>query len=94
MKILEKAFNIVAKEGIYNYIRRKLNISYLDSKTVYTISYRNRKTKIILNRASGFVDMKIFEDGIYEKDIVDDICNVLQEDKVLVDIGANIGQHS
>ena len=94
MKILEKAFNIVAKEGIYNYIRRKLNISYLDSKTVYTISYRNRKTKIILNRAFGFVDMKIFEDGIYEKDVVDDIFNVLQEDKVLVDIGANIGQHS
>lgn len=94
MNFLQKAYNILSKEGIYNYIQRKLNISYLDSKTMYTISYRSRKTKIILNRAFGYVDMQIFKDGIYEKDVVDDIFTELSQEKTLVDIGANIGQHS
>lgn len=38
--------------------------------------------------------MMIFKNGIYEKDIVDDIYSELDRDKILLDIGSNIGQHS
>lgn len=85
---------IIFEEGIINYLKRKLNITYLDNKTVYTINYNNHKTKILLNRQFGHVDLKIFSDGIYEKEIVDDIRAVLAPDKNFIDIGANIGQHS
>ncbi|CAD7804044.1 hypothetical protein CHRY9390_01167 [Chryseobacterium aquaeductus] len=94
MNTIEKLKNIIFKEGIYNYVRRKMNISYLDSKTTYKIKYRGNITKIVLNRAFGYVDMKIFTDGIYEKEIVDDIVNHLSIDKIMLDIGSNIGQHS
>lgn len=85
---------IFLEEGIINYIKRKLNLSYLDNKTTFTIKYRNRKTKILLNRKFGHVDLMIFKNGIYEKDIIDDIYHVLTPQKILLDIGANIGQHS
>lgn len=94
MNTLEKFKNILFQEGAYNYLKRKLNVSYLDSKTTYNMKYRNNITKIVLNRAFGYVDMKIFTDGIYEKEIVDDIINELSENKVMLDIGSNIGQHS
>jgi FkbM family methyltransferase len=87
-------YNVIFKEGIIAFIQRKRNITYLDSKTTFTINYRNKKTKIVLNRKFGFVDMRIFRDGIYEKEIVDDLFNELDKSKNLIDIGANIGQHS
>lgn len=88
------SYNILFKEGIINYYKRKRNITYLDSKTVYSINYRNKTTKIVLNRKFGYVDMMIFKNGIYEKETIDDIFNSLNPDKVLLDIGSNIGQHS
>lgn len=93
-KIIAKAHSVLFKEGIPNYIKRKLNISYLDNVMTYSIDYRGKKTKIILNRKFGYVDMMIFQNGIYEKDIVDDIYNELDNTKVMLDIGSNIGQHS
>jgi FkbM family methyltransferase len=93
-EIITKGGHVLFREGIINYIKRKLNITYLDSITTYTIDYRGKKTKIILNRKFGFVDMMIFKNGIYEKDIIDDIYDELDETKVMLDIGSNIGQHS
>lgn len=94
MNNYEKFKSILFKEGAYSYLKRKLNITYLDSKMTYKIKYRDKITKIVLNREFGFVDMKIFTDGIYEKEIVDDIVNSLSKYKVMLDIGSNIGQHS
>lgn len=94
MSKLTLAYKVLFEEGIIEFIKRKRNISYLDSKTVFTIDYNSRKTKIILNRKFGFVDMKIFKNGIYEKDIVDDLRAHLTPEKTLIDIGSNIGQHS
>ncbi len=94
MNMLKKAASILFKEGIVNYIKRKRNITYLDNKIVYTIQYNNKPTKIKLNREFGFVDLQIFKNGIYEKDIIDDIFAKLSLEKNLIDIGANIGQHS
>lgn len=94
MNTVKKFSNVLFREGIFNFVKRKLNISYLDSVTTYTIKYREKETKIILNRKFGYVDMLIFRDGIYEKEIIDSIYDVLDKNKVFVDIGANIGQHS
>lgn len=94
MKTTTIIYNILFKEGLGNFIKRKRNITYLDSKTIYTIKYRNKDTKIALNRKFGHVDMKIFKNGIYEKEIVDDIFEELDPQKNFIDIGANIGQHS
>lgn len=86
--------SIFFQEKPINFIKRKLNISYLDNRKLFTIHYNNRKTKIYLNKKFGYVDFYIFENGIYEKYIIDDIRSTLSDDKVLLDIGANIGQHS
>ncbi|WP_185207166.1 FkbM family methyltransferase [Chryseobacterium sp. C3] len=94
MNTVKKFNNVLFKEGIVNFVKRKLNISYLDSVTTYTIKYREKETKIILNRQFGFVDMMIFKNGIYEKDIIDDMYNELDKGKIMLDIGSNIGQHS
>lgn len=91
---LKSLQSILFKEKPISFIKRKLNISYLDNRKLFTINYNNRKTKIYLNKKFGFVDFYIFENGIYEKYIIDDIRSVLTKDKVLLDIGANIGQHS
>ncbi len=94
MGILKKGIDIIFKEGIINYINRKQNKTFLDSKTTFTINYRNRKTKIALNRKFGHVDLMIFKHGIYEKDIVDSIFDELNPEMNFIDIGSNIGQHS
>lgn len=91
---LKSLQSILFKENPINFIKRKLNISYLDNRKLFTIHYNDRKTKIYLNKKFGYVDFYIFENGIYEKHIIDDIRSVLTKDKVLLDIGANIGQHS
>lgn len=94
MKAISLIYNVIFKEGVVAFIKRKRNITFLDSKTIFTIKYRNKDTKIVLNRKFGHVDMKIFKDGIYEKDILDDIFKELDSNKNFIDIGANIGQHS
>ena len=59
MKTLQLIYNVIFKEGIIAFIQRKRNITFLDSKTIFTIKYRNKDTKIALNRKFGHVDMKI-----------------------------------
>ncbi|MET3535532.1 FkbM family methyltransferase [Chryseobacterium limigenitum] len=94
-KSLKKSFtSIFFQEGIINFIKRKQNISFLDNRKLFIINYNNKKTKIFLNKKFGYVDFYIFKNGIYEQEIIDDIRNTLSKDKVLLDIGANIGQHS
>lgn len=94
MSTLSKIKGVLLKEGIPNYIKRKLNITFLDSEMLYKIKYTGKIVKIYLNPKFGFVDKVIFKNGIYEKEIVDDIVNSLTKDSVMLDIGANIGQHS
>lgn len=92
--MIKPLLSILFQEGIFNYIKRKRNISFLDNRKIFTIKYNGRDTKIFLNKKFGFVDMYIFDHGIYEKHIVDDLRTYLGPDKVMLDIGANIGQHS
>lgn len=94
IKKLNLVYKVLFEEGLFNFIKRKRNISFLDSKTVFNIDFHGRKTKILLNRKFGHVDMMIFKNGIYEKDIVEDLKNSLTPEKTFIDIGSNIGQHS
>ncbi|WP_262150645.1 FkbM family methyltransferase [Chryseobacterium foetidum] len=84
----------VLQEGIINFIKRKKNITFLDNRTLFKIKYNNTSTKIFLNKKFGYVDNYIFTEGIYEKDVIDNIRNTLNKDLVMLDIGSNIGQHS
>lgn len=94
MKILKSVNSILFQEGIGNFIKRKSNKTFLDNRTLFTINYRDRKTKIYLNKKFGYVDHYIYQHGIYEKDIIDDIFNELTPETTMLDIGSNIGQHS
>ena len=94
MSIIRSLKYIVFGEGIFNFIDRKRNKTFLDNRTLYTIRYNNRNTKIFLNKKFGYVDQYIFENGIYEADIIDKIRTKLSPEKVMLDIGGNIGQHS
>lgn len=90
--MIKRVYNIFAKEGLFNFIKRKSG-QKKDTK-VHTLIYENIATKIVLNDRFGYVDRIISEEGVYEKDIIDDIRLVLNKDKNLIDIDANIGQHS
>lgn len=94
MSILKSLNSILFQEGIINFYNRKTNKTFLDSRTLFSIKYNNRITKIYLNKNFGYVDQYIYENGIYEKDIIDDIRLALSPEKTLLDIGSNIGQHS
>lgn len=94
MNIIKSINSVVFQEGIINFIKRKRNKTFLDNRLLYTINYNGRKTRIFLNKKFGYVDNYIFEKGIYEKEIIDDIRKELSPEKTLLDIGSNIGQHS
>lgn len=94
MGILNSINSILFQEGLVNFYKRKTNKTFLDNRTLFTINYNNKKTKIYLNKKNGYVDQYIFENGIYEKDIIDDLRLALSPEKTLLDIGSNIGQHS
>lgn len=94
MSIIKSINSVFFQEGIINFIKRKQNKTFLDNRLLYTINYDGRKTKIFLNKKFGFVDNYIFENGIYEKEIIDDIRRELSSEKTFLDIGSNIGQHS
>lgn len=94
MRIIKSINSVIFQEGIINFIKRKQNKTFLDNRLLYTINYNGKKTKIFLNKKFGFVDNYIFENGIYEKEIIDDIRSELSSEKTFLDIGSNIGQHS
>lgn len=95
MNILKSISSIIFDEGILNYYKRKTAIYQLNNNGfLFPIHYNNRITKILLNKKFGYVDLYIFKNGIYEKDIVDEIRATLSPEKTMLDIGGNIGQHS
>lgn len=94
MNLIKSFKSIFFEEGILNFINRKNNKTFLDNRTLFTIKYKENDVKIFLNKKFGYVDQYIFDNGIYEKDIIDDICSHLTKEKTLLDIGSNIGQHS
>lgn len=94
MGIIQSIKSVIFQEGLLNFYKRKTNKTFLDNRTLFTINYNGRKTKIYLNKKFGYVDQYIFEHGIYEKDIIDKIRKNLSPEKVMLDIGSNIGQHS
>lgn len=94
MEIIKSLKSILLEERLVNFINRKRNKTFLDSRTLFTINYNNRKTKIYLNKKFGYVDQYIYNHGIYEKDIIDSIREFLNPQKIMLDIGGNIGQHS
>ena len=94
MNIFNSLSSILFQEGISNFIKRKRNKTFLDNRVLFNIHYNNKIAKIFLNKKFGYVDQYIFAEGIYEKNIIDEIREVLFPEKVLLDIGSNIGQHS
>lgn len=95
MKILKSLASIIFNEGIFEYLKRKKSIYYLyNHQLLFPINYNNRTTKIYLQQKFGYVDLYIYKNGIYEKDIIDDIRETLTPQKTMLDIGGNIGQHS
>ena len=94
MNLAKSLKSIFFEEGILNFINRKNNKTFLDNRTLFTIKYKENDVKIFLNKKFGYVDQYIFDYGIYEKDIIDDICSHLTKEKTMLDIGSNIGQHS
>lgn len=94
MSVFQSISSILFQEGISNFIKRKTNKTFLDNRVLFNIKYNNKIAKIYLNKKFGYVDKYIFTEGIYEKDIIDDIRAVLSQEKVMLDIGSNIGQHS
>lgn len=94
MNPLRTLSSIFFQEGIVDFIKRKRNITFLDNRTLYKIRYNNTLTKIYLNKKFGYVDNYIYSEGIYEKDVVDNIRKALSKEAVMLDIGSNIGQHS
>ena len=71
MGIIQSIKSVIFQEGLLNFYKRKTNKTFLDNRTLFTINYNGRKTKIYLNKKFGYVDQYIFEHGIYEKDIID-----------------------
>ena len=94
MNIFKSLSSILFEEGISNFVKRKRNKTFLDNRVLHNIHYNNKIAKIFLNKKFGYVDQYIFAEGIYEKNIIDEIREVLFPEKVLLDIGSNIGQHS
>ncbi|MFC6267083.1 FkbM family methyltransferase [Frigoriflavimonas asaccharolytica] len=95
MNVLKSLSSIIFDEGIINYVKRKKDIYNLQNhQLLYPIRYNNQITKIYLQEKFGYVDLYIFKFGIYEKYIIDDIRATLTHEKILLDIGGNIGQHS
>lgn len=58
------------------------------------VSHTGYDFLIKVNPENGFVDEMIYQEGIYEPDILDLIKQNLPLGGTFVDIGANIGQHS
>lgn len=94
MKLLQKTWGVLFREGLLNFIKRKRTKMFMENAFAFTMNYKNLKTKILLRRRFGHVDEMILKYGIYEQEIVDDIFEELDNTKNLIDIGANIGQHS
>lgn len=95
MNILKSIKSIFINEGIVHFIKRKRKeYRKLTKDSWYTIKYENTKTQIFLKPRNGWVDNFIYENGIYEKDIIDIIKNNVNKESVFLDVGANIGQHS
>lgn len=94
MNILKSLISIIFKERLINFAKRKMNVTFLDSRTLFKIHYNDKVAKIYLNKKFGYVDNYIFTNGIYEKDVIDNIKLMLSPEKTMLDIGGNIGQHS
>ncbi|KMQ72131.1 FkbM family methyltransferase [Chryseobacterium koreense] len=94
MNLLRSIKSILFQEGVSSFIKRKRNKTFLDNRTLFTMNYEGRKVKIFLNKKFGYVDQYIFDQGIYEKDIIRKIREHLSPEKTMLDIGGNIGQHS
>jgi FkbM family methyltransferase len=88
--------NRIKTQGIRFYLKRQwLKLKFrLEGRVVRTINYNNLNIQIILEAKNGLVDLVIYCFGIFGKEFVDLIKKELNQDKVFVDVGANIGQHS
>lgn len=85
------------RDGIFpsveTYIRAKKRHRFT-APTTAQVHYSGQSFFITLDPSNGFVDEQIFVSGIYEPDILTVINDYLPPGGTLVDIGANIGQHS
>jgi FkbM family methyltransferase len=65
-----------------------------NKKKVVTVAVKRGQFSLIIDPKNGGVDNAIFLDGIYEKEIIDTMCDIITPFDVCIDIGANIGQHT
>ena len=93
---LQHIKNRIKTQGILFYLKRQvLKVKFkLEKRVVNKIRYKNEEIKIILEEKNGLVDLVIYSFGIFGKEFIELIEKKLDKDKVFVDVGANIGQHS
>lgn len=72
----------------------KLRLQKFITCTPVKISYGGQNFSLFISPQNGFIDKHIYLYGTYEPQILDVIAKYLKKGSVLVDIGANIGQHS
>lgn len=94
MSLFTKVKSILFDEGLSAYIYRKTKKSELKGEQTALISFKNKSTKIVLNKKNGYVDRYIYKYGIFDREVAEEINKNLNPEAVFLDIGANIGQQS
>lgn len=70
------------------------NLIFFNKQKIVDVSVKCGQFSLIIDPKNGGVDNVIFLDGIYEKEIIDVMADVIRPSDVCVDVGANIGQHT
>lgn len=77
------------------YVRiRNRKLKQFSVPLMYDFTLDDVSFKIKLDPQNGFVDQEIFWKGVYEEDILNLFKNNIHEGDVVLDIGANIGEHT
>lgn len=89
-------FYAILRRVFFPYIAhiREKRLHSFSQETWKTVTHESCTFSILLDPQNGFVDETIFTTGIYEADILSLIKNYVRKRDTVLDIGANIGQHS
>lgn len=84
------------QKNISDIVLKNKNKKLQEFKTeqVANFDFQNIKFKINIDPKNGTVDNEIFLQGVYEPSILKIIKNNINTGDVILDVGANIGQHS
>ncbi|MES2622912.1 MAG: FkbM family methyltransferase [Patescibacteria group bacterium] len=84
------------KYGQYIFLNKKENINlvHFTKPTLKDVTYKDISYKIMIDPENGLIDKDIYNNGIWEPEILEILKEHVQENSKCLDIGANIGQHS